>query len=275
VTTAGAQLQFGAEFAVFLVALAGLSFVLLRAELLVDGAAQRFGLAAGLGSLGAAAFLHGSLVVDDPNSAGLVGLRIAGVVLLAIAPFGWHARNGGRLWLWAGVVALALCEAALRTDNTTLGNWLRIAGAIGIGAALLSAGRNSIPTRVAASSAALLLAVVLAVALSLSVVISNNVEREAIRRFSAEAGAESELVENQGATVVSDIELIRSGLNSPAQVQSQEDFDVLANPPDDDARLAAAGDLTRVLNAFVTSFKDIDPRIGSIVVLQTDRKSVV
>src|SRR4051812_32111870 len=170
-STAGAQLQFGAEFAVFLVALAGLSFVLLRAELLVDGAAQRFGLAAGLGCIGAAAFLHGSLIVDDANSASLVGLRVAGIVLIAIAPFGWRAGDGGRLWLWAGVVALALSEAALRTDNVTLGNWLRVAGAAGLGAAFLLAGRYSIPTRVAASSAAILLAVVLAVALALSVVV--------------------------------------------------------------------------------------------------------
>src|SRR5882672_3463602 len=101
-STAGAQLQFGAEFAVFLVALAGLSFVLLRAELLVDGALPRFGLAAGLGCIGAAAFLHGSLVVDDPNSPALVGLRIAGILLLAISSTGWCAGEVGKLWLWAG-----------------------------------------------------------------------------------------------------------------------------------------------------------------------------
>ncbi len=145
---------------------------------------QRFALATGLGCIGAAAFLHGSLVVDDPNSASLIGLRIAGIALLALAPMGWRAGEGGKLWLWAGVSALALSEAALRVDNATLGNWLRVAGALGLGAAFLVAGRHSIPTRVAASSAAMLLAVVLAVALSLSVVISNNVEREAIRRFS-------------------------------------------------------------------------------------------
>src|SRR4051812_46089179 len=111
-STAGAQLQFGAEFAVFLVALAGLSFVLLRAELLVDGSLQRFALATGLGCLGAAAFLHGSLVVDEPNSASLVVLRIAGVALLAIASTGWRAGEGAKLWLWAGTAALAVSELA-------------------------------------------------------------------------------------------------------------------------------------------------------------------
>src|SRR5258705_2881878 len=106
-STAGAQLQFGAEFAIFLVALAGLSFVLLRAEVLVDGALQRFGLAAGLGCIGAAAFLHGSLVVDDANGAALVGLRVAGILLLALAPMAWRAGDGGKLWLSAGIAALA------------------------------------------------------------------------------------------------------------------------------------------------------------------------
>src|SRR5205085_12376064 len=122
---------------------------------------------------------------------GTVGLRLAGIALLAIGTLGWRAGDGGKLWLWAGIGALALSEAALRTDSLTLGNWLRVAGAVGLGAAFLGAGRHSIPTRVAASSAAMLLAVVLAVALALSVVISNNVEREANRRFSAEAGAEA------------------------------------------------------------------------------------
>src|SRR4051812_46126324 len=146
-STAGAQLQFGAEFAVFLVALAGLGFVLLRAELLVDGSFQRFGLAAGLGCTGAAAFLHGSLIVDDPVAPGLLALRAFGIILLALAPFGWRAGTASRIWLWAGIVALATSEVALKADNDTLSNWLKVAAAIGLGAALLIAGRHSIPTR--------------------------------------------------------------------------------------------------------------------------------
>ena len=265
-STAGAQLQFGAEFAVFLVALAGLSFVVLRAEVLVDGAAQRFGLAAGLWAIGAAAFLHGSLVVEDVDSASLTGLRIAGILLLALAPFGWRAGEGGRLWLWAGIVALAAAEVAVRADTLTAADWLRIAGAAGLGAAFLSAGRRSIPTRVAASSAALLLGVVLAVALSLSVVVSNNVEREAIRRFSAEAGAEAELVENQSVIALTDVELIKSALN--AQVGTRAALDTLAESSDEETRLAATESLSFLLNLFVAEFKNIDPRVNSMVVVQ-------
>ncbi|MEY2453424.1 MAG: two-component system, OmpR family, sensor histidine kinase VicK [Acidimicrobiaceae bacterium] len=266
-STAGAQLQFGAEFAVFLVALAGLSFVLLRAELLVEGALQRFGLAAGLGCIGASAFLHGSLVVDNPNSAQLVGLRVAGVVLLAIAPMGWRAGEAGKLWLWAGIVALALSEAALRGDSPTLGNWLRVAGALGLGAAFLGAGRHSIPTRVAASSAAMLLAVVLAVALALSVVISNNVEREAIRRFSAEAGAEADVAEGQGAQALTDATFIASGL--PRATGASDALGTLSDDgATDEQKQNAASQMTSVLTLFGSTFKEIDPRIGPLVLVR-------
>jgi PAS domain S-box-containing protein len=269
VTTAGAQLQFGAEFAVFLVALAGLSFVLLRAELLVDGAAQRFGLAAGLGAIGAAAFLLGSLVVDDPNSASLVGLRVAGIALLALGTLGWRAGDGGKLWLWAGIVALALSEAALRSNSQTLGNWLCVAGALGLGAAFLGAGRHSIPTRVAASSAAMLLAVVLAVALALSVVISNNVERENVRRFSAEAGAQADVARGQGAQALIDATFIASGL--PSATGATDALRTLSNDgASDQAKLNAASTMTNVLTSFGTTFKTtkIDPRIGPLVLIK-------
>ncbi|HEV3227620.1 MAG TPA: ATP-binding protein [Acidimicrobiales bacterium] len=266
-STAGAQLQFAAEFTVFLVALAGLSFVLLRAELLVDGAARRFALAAGLGCIGAAAFLHGSLIVDDSNSASLVGLRVAGIVLLAIAPTAWRAGDGGKVWVWTGIVTLALAEAALHADNQTLGNWLRIAGAVGLGAAFYGAGRRSIPTRVAASNAAILLAVVLAVAIALSVVISNNVEQEAKRRFSAEAGAQASLAKNQGDIALTDAQVIAPGLNLQDAAKG-----ALATLDDGDAsdadKAAATGALNSVLSGFVKVYVSIDPRIGPLVVVK-------
>src|SRR3954454_21327870 len=275
VSTAGAQLQFGAEFAVFLVALAGLGFVLLRAELLVDGALQRFGLAAGLGCTGAAAFLHGSLIVDDPKSPSLVALRGIGIVLLALAPFGWRAGGASRIWLWSGIVALAASEVALKADNETACNWLKVGAAIGLGAALLIAGRRSIPTRVAAGSAAMVLGVVLTVALALSVVISNNVEDEAIRRFSAEANAEAHTATSQGAQALIDATFISQSL--PAVANAQGPLTVLAGDASDAERLDAASQMTLILTAFVNDFKsptrNIDPRIGPIVLLKDNESA--
>ena len=267
-STAGAQLQFAADFTTFLVALAGLSFVLLRAELLLDGAVQRFALAAGLGCVGASAFLHGSLIVEDVNQGALIALRVAGVVLVAVAPMRWRAGDGGKVWLWCAIVVLAASEGFLRSDNLTVANWLRIAGALALGAAFLAAGRFSIPTRVAASSAALLLAVVLAVALALSVVSSNNVERDAVRRFRAEGGSEADFIKAQGAQALSDSEVIRRSL---AQSNAANAVQIAGDPAASDGdRSNAVGQLNDVLNLLVAEVKQIDPRIGPLVVVRKD-----
>ncbi|HEY2814351.1 MAG TPA: ATP-binding protein [Acidimicrobiales bacterium] len=265
-TTAGAQLQFGAEFALFLVALAGLSFMLLRVELLVDGAVSRFALGAGLSALAAASFLHGSLIVDNPNNSGLFALRAVGIAMLAIVPFKWVAGSTSRLAFWTGLVALAVSEAALRADHATAGNWLRAAGALGLGAAFLMAGRRSIPTRIAASSAAILLAVVLAVALALSVVISTNVEDQAVRRFGGEANAEASLMKSQAVFAFGDAKLVGAALPTengiPAALLALRDP---ASSPDQ--RLAAAGVLSTALDLTVDQLKFSDPRIGPAVMV--------
>ena len=267
-STAGAQLQFAADFAVFLVALAGLSFVVLRAELLVDGSVRRFAFAAGLFSIGAAAFLHGALIVEDVDNGWLVALRVVGIVLLAIVPTGWLAGNGGRLWLIGGIVLLAASEIALRADTATLGNWLRIAAALGMGSAFLAAGRRSIATRVAATSGALLLGVVLAVALALSVVVSNNVERDAVRRFRSEAALQAALSVEQGATALSDAQIIAPSL--AAQRDSSAAMETIRNTPEgDEVDGGAVLQLSTALTTFVTVAHEqgIDPRLGPLVVV--------
>lgn len=267
-STAGAQLQFAADFAVFLVALAGLSFVLLRAELLVDGSVRRFAFAAGLFLTGAASFLHGALIVEDVNNGWLVAMRVAGIVLLALVPTGWLAGNGGRAWLAVGIGLLGASELALRADNETLGNWLRIAAALGLGAAFLAAGRRSIATRVAATSGALLLGVVLAVALALSVVVSNNVERDAVRRFRSEASLQAALSVEQGATALSDAQVIQQGL--PQQPDAAEALATIGNtPPGDEVDGAAVARLATALTTFVdvAHQRGIDPRLGPLVVV--------
>src|SRR5215207_3918878 len=93
------QLRFAAEFALFLVSLAGLGFAFLRADLLAARAPARAGAAVAFATLAAAAFLSGALVVDDPGSGGVVGLRIVGIVLLALSGRWWHAHRGCRTLL--------------------------------------------------------------------------------------------------------------------------------------------------------------------------------
>src|SRR3954454_12198978 len=105
-STAAAQLQFGAEFALFLVALSGLAFALLRPELLVDGRLPRFAEACGFSCLGGAAFLHGALLVDSPPETSLMLLRLLGVALLVPLAIGWLAGGTSRASMVLSLFAL-------------------------------------------------------------------------------------------------------------------------------------------------------------------------
>src|SRR5687767_13440315 len=112
-STAAAQLQFAAEFALFLVTLAGLALMLFRAELLVEGAAARISAALGLAALTGASFAHGSVLVEEADVVALVTLRVAGLVLLLPAVARWRGGALGRSAFTFGLVALAASETAL------------------------------------------------------------------------------------------------------------------------------------------------------------------
>src|SRR4051794_5951889 len=268
-STSAAQLQFGAEFALFLVALSGVAFALLRPALLVDRRPQRFAAAGGAACLGGAAFLHGSLLVDSPTEPALAVLRLVGIVLLVPLAFGWLAGPTSRASMVIGLLALVGSEATLAADNQTAGDWLRAAGALAVGLALLGAGRRSIPSRIAASSAAILLAVVLAVALALSVVISDNVENEAVRRFGADAASEATLAEQVGLLASNNAFLASGGL-----VGFEGQLDTLntgtANP--DDAA-AAAIDVQGRLADVRKLLERADSRIGPMLLV--DRSGAI
>ena len=79
------QLRFAAEFALFLVSIADIGFAVLRSELLVERTGARVAAVLGFAGLAAAAFASGALVVDDPTAGTVVGLRLAGVVMLLVA----------------------------------------------------------------------------------------------------------------------------------------------------------------------------------------------
>jgi two-component system phosphate regulon sensor histidine kinase PhoR len=189
-----AQLRFAVEFATFLVAVAGATIVMLRPQLV--GANQRSRMVLGIGfvAVAAAAFLHGSLLTGTSEPA-VIGLRGAGIVLLAVGTLGWGEDRSARRSLWVALVLIAVAEAASATDAGTLADWLRGAGALALAAVLITSARRSVPARIAVSTVATLLVVVLAVSVALSIVISGNVEREALRRVDARALAESEEIQ--------------------------------------------------------------------------------
>src|SRR5688500_6913054 len=169
------QVQFAAEFALFLVALAGLAMVALRTELLARSPGLRAALALGFVALGGTAFAHGSMIVEDADSTGLVVLRAIGWGAVAAGVARWEGSAFSRKAAGAGVIVGllgTLLVAVLGDGVDLLGGALQAAGALALGAALLAISRRSIAARVGASSAATLLLVVLVLSVGLSAVLS-------------------------------------------------------------------------------------------------------
>jgi hypothetical protein len=198
-STTEVQLRFAAEFALFLVSAAGLGYAALRPDLIVDRWLARCAAALGFATLAASAFLSGALVVDDPTDPALSAMRLAGVLLLAVASRWWSTDRGGQVLLWIGLVALVVAEVALHgpADPTSVVDVARGLGALAIGVSLVVASTRAISARIAASAALILFLVITTLAIALSTVITDNVEEEAVRRYSARA--ETEALARSGA----------------------------------------------------------------------------
>ena len=189
------QLRFAVEFATFLVAVTGAAVLVFRPELIGARSRTRASLAIGFVALAAAAFLHGSLLADS-DDASLVVLRGIGIALLAFGNVGLTEDRTTRRMLWGALVLLAIAEGATAIEADVAAAWARALAAVGLGAVLVVSARRSIPARVAVGTLATLLIVVLAVSVALSVVIADNVEREAVRRIELRARAEAEQIQS-------------------------------------------------------------------------------
>ena len=188
-------LRFAAEFATFLVAVAGAAIVVLRPRLLGVERGSRLALLLGFLGLAVAAFLHGSFLYEARDVPVLV-VRSAGIVLLGVGTLGWGEDRVTRRVVWVALVLFAVAEVAVAAGmSAAVVDAARALGALGLGAVLFSSARRSIPARVAVSTAACLLLVVLAVSVALSVVISDNVEKEALRLVDNRARAEANEVQ--------------------------------------------------------------------------------
>jgi two-component system sensor histidine kinase VicK len=249
-TTGPVQLQFGAEFALFLAAAAAIGLVFLRADLVVETVAARLTLAAGAAALAVAAFLHGTTGLDDPADRSLIALRAAGIVLVALSSVRWSAPPSARALLWCGLLGLAAAEAATATEHFRAADVVRGVGAIALGAALLVAARRSISARIAASATAILFLVVAAVAVALSTVVANNVEDEAFTRYSAKAETEAQVVKDEGVTILFASNLIADVMASdPGLQQAMRTLD--DTNAADSARIAARSRLEAALGGLV------------------------
>lgn len=263
------QLQFAALFALFLVSLAGAGFALLRAELLVERAALRLVATAGFTALAVGAFLSGALLTGDPAAGGAVGLRLLGLAALAVTSQGWRRERGGHSLLLIGLVATALAELGPVLDD--LGSVLdsaRALGALAIGGALVVASTRSISARIAASASAILFVVITVLAVALSTVITNNVEREAVRRYGARAETEAQAASDEGTAVLGRATLLGSAVSAESG-GVLPDVRALTSPtrsssPAIDKAATRVADAVRLFLDRITSS---DPLLGPTLVL--------
>ncbi|QXC60469.1 HAMP domain-containing protein [Aquihabitans sp. G128] len=240
---AAAQLAFGAEFATFLVAVAGVASAL-RPGLLSDTPWARSALASGFLGLAVAAFLRGALIVPDPGRPVLQVLRFTAGLALVAGLLRWRGRRSG-VAFGAGIIGLAAAGIALRTHHVEVGDGLRALSAAFLAAALVSAARRSISARIAVSAAVLVLGVVLVVAVSVSITVSDNVEGEALRRYTARAEAEADNVLAEARTGLGPARLIAGVLAAQRSAALQRVAEAGAPADVDRKDLGAAlGDLT-------------------------------
>jgi PAS domain S-box-containing protein len=246
-----AQYQFAAAFTVFLVALAGLALVILRAEPLTVRAGARTALAAGFLGVGAAAFLQGSLIVADHNDPLLAALRLAGAAGLLVGSAQWRGNVLSRALLWAGVAGLLVAVPLDALDVPGAAAAVSAASGLSIGAALLSASRRAIAARVAASAAATLLLVVLVLSVALSAVLASTVEDQALTDLDSRASQNASAIEGLNREVLTDAAVVATLLgrlqqnpDDPSSPRVLAQLDPNGVPPETQ-RLAIENELKR------------------------------
>lgn len=217
------QLQFAAEFVLFLAAASGLAVVALCGAQLNVKADGELALTVGFLALGASAFLNGSQLIEDGGSTVIVGVRTGGLVGVLVGCLrGWVAGDAARIpiGLAAGFIAAATfldsggTGAVSRADT-----YSRVALAVGgltLGAAVLVASRRSIAARVAATAATTLLIVVLVLGVATSAVLVSTMEGSALNSLAHRATSLSGL----DATT---IELIATSDEDVAVVRTTKD----------------------------------------------------
>lgn len=263
------QLRFAAEFSLFLVSLAGIGFAFLRVDLLARRNAARWVAAVGFLLLGAAALMSGALIIDDPSDGSLIALRALGVALVSLASVSWRTDRGGRELLRIGMVALIVAEAAAIGDKASVVvDVARMLGSLGIGASLLAVSSRVISARIAATGAMLVLAVITVVAVTLSAVISNNIENEAVRRYVARANQEATALSQTATPALLPARLLAAALGSTTDPAVRQALNRVTNPPA--GRTAAQLDADRAIvagpiQAFLDLARDGEQRPTLIV----------
>ncbi|MHB1536496.1 MAG: sensor histidine kinase [Acidimicrobiales bacterium] len=208
-----AQIQFVAEFITLLVAAAGMALALLRA-----GAFRppRWGpavLAGGFSAIGAAAFIHGSLLVSGDAGGAVPALRIIGALLVVLVSLRWsvEARTTGLLQAGLAILVIAAVVETLGLPSGSA-EVVQAVGSLVVGVALIHASRGSIAARVAASAATTLLAVILVLSVALSAVIASSVQRDELTRLATRARIEGGQLAASAVTAVENARFVAGDL---------------------------------------------------------------
>ena len=192
-SASSAQLQFAAEFVLFLAAASGLAVMALRGGLLSEKLGGELILTCGFFSLGTSAFLHGSQLIDEADSPVILGLRGAGLAFVLIGClWGWAAREISRVLLGVAVVFIAAGSFIDPEASTTFARVALVTGALCLGTSVLLASRRAIAARVAATAATTLLIVVLVLGVAISAVLVNTVQDSAVDRIQRRAENEAQ-----------------------------------------------------------------------------------
>lgn len=214
-SSSAAQLQFAAEFVLFVAAASGVAAVALAASALRHGPAGRGGrlaLAGGLLLIAGASFLHGSQLVDEADHPMIVGLRLAGVVVAGAGSLVWAAGAVPALMLRGGLALVAMATVVDLIGAHNAASALLAGAAVVLGASVISASRRSIAARVAASAAVTLLIVVLVLGVALSAVLVSTVEDGAVDRLERRVVNEATTAGNSFTARIEDATLVGASL---------------------------------------------------------------
>ncbi len=272
-SASSAQLQFAAEFVLFLAATSGLAVVALRGALLSDKISGEAALTTGFLALGTSAFLHGSRLVDDGGSTVIVGLRTAGIVgILAGCLLGWVAGEVARILLAVAVVSLAAATFVDSADSSTFSRVTLVVGGLAVGVAVLVASRRSIAARVAATAATTLLIVVLVLGVAISAVLVNTVQDGAADRIERRALNEAKRAGLQPADRIRDAKIVASALLGDVPIAKVLAAKQSPDPSDDLTR-----DLQTLSNTFLAdvALAYVSPRGQVHGVANLDKVQVV
>lgn len=190
-----AQLAFAAEFALFLVAVAGLACAL-RPGLLSARDGARSLLAAGFLGLATASFLRGAQLAADAGARFVPGLRVASVVVASAGVLRWRGRRS-RVAVVVGLALVLVATVLVHTEHDVAADIVRAGAAASLAAALVWSARRSISARITVNAAALILAVVVVVAVALSIAVADSVDGQAEDRAGARATSEADAMSDE------------------------------------------------------------------------------